>query len=734
MHKSNLARLMRLAITLLLPAAILTITAPQALASGAHPIATTLSRGVNTQGETFFDQTFEVTPTGPVVIAGSNDGQASFYVDDKYVIDITGSNGFVDTLQHDEGCGGIQQLAPLDLRAHLSSGVNKVRVRFMDTCGIGEGNSDVFFFGDGSFSGGAASVPTAAQSCVGHGAKGWTFKANVSDNDGLVLDQARFGPRLLATRMSVPYVEISGAWTPGGRTQTRRIELVSDPSKVHPGGLMTATPVGPQSCTSSGTNSISDSVTYSVNDLPSGVKIWIRQSYRFDSTTVKCEPSALLPCGRFWPTVEWGAIDPGFGTPLHFLDTVRIVQRLEFNEDPLTFDSAGSGINRGNIYQDQDVRGGIRSGATTVSTLGSGGSMRTEDRVLAIYNGDRHQTGKNKTWDSWHQTDRNGTSNPGSNPFDSTPGCSECVHAHWAWAKSTNITCDKNPVTTEGSGCFTDGKPEILDGSIQTTHIAVVKYSPDADQVDPAAKGSPVYPEAQGDDQSGYRALINKEGLRDGRPVIFWDSVSPGYAAMRIDGTQFRFGDATWPQLSDTKHGGNGAMFFAPARKLVPEGDPKFAATPQPARELSTALDRRVPAGWVVPVAVTYNGCASRKESSKGPFWLSVHTTGDQKLLNPESTHTDVPEGDPFVLLRSDQLSTQGAPRFVPGSPVAQLDCSTAATGPPPVNPANPGARGVAKFAYLVFAQDPRTQPNFKLTLVGAPNGVNEPLAPFEES
>ena len=92
------------------------------------------------------------------------------------------------------------------------------------------------------------------------------------------------------------------------------------------------------------------------------------------------------------------------------------------------------------------------------------------------------------TWDSVHLTDRPSTSSPGVNPLDPTPGCSECVHVHWAWDTASNIICEGKGV----AGCphitgthFTNGRPEIVDGSPQTAYLSVVRYSPDADEVDP---------------------------------------------------------------------------------------------------------------------------------------------------------------------------------------------------------------------------------------------------------
>src|SRR4051794_10613131 len=46
-----------------------------------------------------------------------------------------------------------------------------------------------------------AATSTSAQSCIGGTEKGWAFKAEVSDDDGLVLKSARLGPRLFAAEV-----------------------------------------------------------------------------------------------------------------------------------------------------------------------------------------------------------------------------------------------------------------------------------------------------------------------------------------------------------------------------------------------------------------------------------------------------------------------------------------------------------------------------------------------------
>ena len=146
----------------------------------------------------------------------------------------------------------------------------------------------------------------AADICDGYGAGGWSFAAEASDNDGLVLAGARLGPRQLVQEISVPYIEVTANWQGTGQYEMRRFELTRNPNSGH-ADVGIALMTGGVTCQGSGTKSISASAEYAVQGLPAGVTILVWQSYRFDSGTTGCEPSEKLPCNRFWPTVEWGA-------------------------------------------------------------------------------------------------------------------------------------------------------------------------------------------------------------------------------------------------------------------------------------------------------------------------------------------------------------------------------------------------------------------------------------------
>lgn len=94
---------------------------------------------------------------------------------------------------------------------------------------------------------------------------------------------------------------------------------------------------------------------------------------------------------------------------------------------------------------------------------------------------------------------------------------------------------------------WTDGKPELLDGSRQDADFGIVRLAdtPEAR----AAESDPV--------ANGWRSLIDRpkkekgpSGLRGYTPVIFWQMTSEALS------------DSTFPVLDNYKHGGNGALFF----------------------------------------------------------------------------------------------------------------------------------------------------------------------------
>ena len=146
--------------------------------------------------------------------------------------------------------------------------------------------------------------------------------------------------------------------------------------------------------------------------------------------------------------------------------------------------------------------------------------MKYEDADEAI------RYGRHGDWDSIHQSPSARTSGPGV----LSPGCGECVHMHWAWSRIVNARKFKN---------FTDGRPQLRDGSSQSADFGIVRL--EAGEHDPVEKG--------------WRSLIDRKKstaseLRGHTPVVYWEM------------TSYARSDATFPILDNYRHGGNGAIFF----------------------------------------------------------------------------------------------------------------------------------------------------------------------------
>jgi hypothetical protein len=232
-----------------------------------------------------------------------------------------------------------------------------------------------------------------------------------------------------------------------------------------------------------------------------------------------------------------------------------------------------------------------------------------------------------------HLTDRASTSSPGVDPLDPTPGCSECVHVHWAWDSSTNSICHGKGIF----GCphivgmpFTDGRPELVDGSPQTAYLSVVRYSPDPAEIDPVqpTRECPA---------GGYQCLLNNQSLANGQDVLFWDMTStgsPAAGAIVINGITMATGDAAWPQLTSFKHGGDGSMFFAPARILTPSASHLAdAAAPADAIHYPAYSPLGAQERWVLPARIT-DACPV-KSTIQGPFCRPCQTGLWQSPLQP---------------------------------------------------------------------------------------------------
>jgi alpha-tubulin suppressor-like RCC1 family protein len=485
----------------------------------------------------------------------------------------------------------------------------------------------------------------------------WAYTAVVGESDGLQLHNLRFGPRLVARLISVPYIKTVGFGLDGSGHPTTG-HLTVTPNTVD-ADLQTSL-LSVNACFADpGTNAHPGvSATYKVLSLSTGLTFLVQQSYRFDpfEKDERCEATETAPCVRFWPTVTWALKDeapsPNIG--------LEIVQRFEFDPDAVGHGAAdviADTFTLNNLGADNLSSDGYLKREDVIGPRFDGGPMLNHGP--ALYHG------QTVYWENWHQTGRERVGLP--SPISA--GCTECVHAHWSWfgnlgPKSLNAA---NTISCGSAYCWTDGKPEILDGSKQTVYAGWVKWNEGEQQPDPGDWRSLIDPKDQ---------EPSKVDPANHRLVFYWDarttaSGSPSDKAVTINGAGYDVGDSYWPQLDNKRHGGNGSMFLVPARRFTANDEtaPCFNRVKiAPDYEASKGYydgsqgSPRIPAGYVLPVRLTLERpavCAYTDPRNpvgyrdQGPYYLRVKSTGP-RLLNADSFYSANFGGAPWVRVYSD--------------------------------------------------------------------------------
>jgi hypothetical protein len=541
--------------------------------------------------------------------------------------------------------------------------------------------------GAGSTGSGATSgnVPGEPVDCLPAGLGGtydnWAFDAVTSQSQGLVLNNLRFGPRRLADQISVAYVRITNVTS--GKTYVGYLT----PSPDSPSSDVTSRLAVPAHCATDGGEPLVEA-TYAVTVASEHVTFLVHQEYRFDtSLDSHCEATETAQCRRFWPTVSW-ALDNGGQANATY--RFGVVQHFSLDPDRV----AGDGLSgAADLVEDVPHLGNVG-----VNDLAGNGALKKAGAAEVLKNG------QVVVWENWHQTGRARVGLPSIKPgvvppeYDGgTAGCTECVHIHWSWFGHLSKTqlYAMNLLSCGSLRCWSDGKPEIADGSKQTACI-----------------GWTTSPVTQPVDWCDTRH-VSTAPLAADRPVqMYWD-VSSSTAdlltqGVSFDGQHYTRGDSYWPRLYNRKHGGNGSIFFTPARAFttvqnLPAGQQSSIARIQPqwpATHIDTPGDG-LPAGWVLPVRITPGA------SEQGPFYLRVSSPGLQ-LLNADPDYSARFGGTPWVRIYDDHLGSGG-------QWVSRL-------GPPhTIQAYKPGSGPMT--AVLVFSQQPSPK-QVSLRLDAAPSGV----------
>jgi hypothetical protein len=504
----------------------------------------------------------------------------------------------------------------------------------------------------------------------------WFYTPYLSYAGGLVLKNVRFGPRLVARSLSVPYVRVKV-----GDAEPVTVLLTRSPTA---GAAITSELAGPVECAPEdrGEGATGVSAVYRLAVPRPGkdpVTVLVQQSYRFDTRLdSECEPTMTAKCRRFWPTTTWaipGSWNTVRGDAGEVPDIrVSVVQKFEFDPDG----SAGSGLpGSANLIRDTPNPKLPRVPSLddlelpevlTVDDKAGEGRMLKSGAEKVISGGE-----VGGRWENWHQTGRMDMGLPGLKPgalpdvhdhaLSGTAGCSECVHAHWSWFAGVRDSTDRllpdlpgipqttlldvvNLITCLGKRCWSDGLPQIADGSKQDACVAWT-----TDDVT-RSRDWCTYPET---------ALAT-----DRPPVMYWDATSAAKDQLKsgvsIGGSDFSVGDSYWPVLRDgdgaldRRHGGDGSMFVVPARRLtgVAKDPGKDEAVVSTVRQVQTAD------GWEMTFDVRPGDTGDQ-----GPYYLRVHTAGDLRLVNGDPLW----QGDGVGWVRI--TGTDGKPVMAyPGSPM----------------------------------------------------------------
>lgn len=131
---------------------VLGLSVPAQAEQNSQQVASALDEPVTTKGETFFTKTFYIYRSGDhILVSGSPDGTAEFYVDDLAQVVVTHSDGVVVTTQIDDSnrctADHVITTPPTDIARYLQGGINKVSLVFKDACGGDFGNSDIWITG-----------------------------------------------------------------------------------------------------------------------------------------------------------------------------------------------------------------------------------------------------------------------------------------------------------------------------------------------------------------------------------------------------------------------------------------------------------------------------------------------------------------------------------------------------------------------------------------------------------
>lgn len=365
-----------------------------------------------------------------------------------------------------------------------------------------------------SFCNQAGVVPSPA----GVASDGWSFNYGISVCEGLVVSNVALGKRLMAERMSVPYLDLLTCTSnnPGKEFQdirdcsnpitrhitlrTDEVEAQSDPTaytRVHllGSGVTRVAPPSTSPCLGrSACGYVAVHADYRVDLTPAtgsgppDTYLDITQRYEFyrpfsesQFKDIACEPSQSAPviggtpaitplpdCGRWKPLVSYQFTDTPRAT---LLVSLNAAARLHFTPD-------GLAVRASTFFRDCDATGpptNCDQGLLEIFAPGHEETAMTRESVIrglvAVPTDAATRAGR---YDNVHQT----PSSFVQPPLPLPPGCFECVHIHWRW--TANALANAPAFFGFGQPLIGDGEPAAVPNGLshQQLDAAMVAFHP----------------------------------------------------------------------------------------------------------------------------------------------------------------------------------------------------------------------------------------------------------------
>lgn len=355
---------------------------------------------------------------------------------------------------------------------------------------------------------------------------GWSMQAVITPSDGVRLSTVKLRDRVMATQISLPYLELET-----DHLASIRCELLPDGVSACPG---TPTPVRSRlvalsqpASAQQGTKAFALTATYLLDklhgdpenpetpDAPNSC-VFVTQRYQFFAQNQPhvdpCEASGKAPCARFKPIVEYRYLSDGPA-----LKALKAAQRLHFRivEPP---PSTPSTSNVATLFHDCDTTDSLGTCVVTwppvsnpgaplglpfhvVGAFGNENPLAGEAVLRVVEQGSATEItddkGTSRSVDNLHQSSLMAVDEP-----DLNPGCPECVHMHWRWSS----VLEPPLFNVDPKFDNYDGKPIIPAGSNQDIDIGLVQFHPGEE------------------DPERFEILKNDEALLPGTGLgpVFW--------------------------------------------------------------------------------------------------------------------------------------------------------------------------------------------------------------------